>query len=151
MGFYDIPFVTAIKDVTNFFKFKKDIKREELIMDSPYNRFNFKHNWLGNIVYFQINCTEEELQRFDYHPENMVLYKIKPMVDYITNLGWSEYIIPEINNFTDANGKMSLSYGILFIYTPIKFSTGWLVKTLFKLGLLATAIWAGIKYIPLLF
>lgn len=44
MGFYDIPFVTAIKDVTNFFKFKKDIKREELIMDSPYNRFNFKHN-----------------------------------------------------------------------------------------------------------
>lgn len=80
-----------------------------------------KVNWLGNVIYYQLNCTEEDLQRFDYHPDDMVVYKMKPVIDYMNELEWSEYLVPQINNFVDSEGHMTLSYGILLVYTPFKF------------------------------
>ena len=151
MVFADIPLVTAIKDVINFFRFKKEMKNESENVNSLFNKYGMKQNWLGNIVYFQINCTDEELQKFDYNPEALVLYKIRPMVNYITNLGWSEYIMPQINNFIDDKGTPTLSFGIIFMFVPIKFSIGWLLKWTIITALTAVGIILGINYIPKLF
>lgn len=121
MAFSEWSFIVSIKDLINFRKFKADIKKESENRNSKFNRYNMKVNWLGNVIYYQLNCTEEDLQRFDYHPDDMVVYKMKPVIDYMNELEWSEYLVPQINNFVDSEGHMTLSYGILLVYTPFKF------------------------------
>lgn len=118
-----------IKDVISFFKFRKQIKKLKK-SSVTFNELGLNHNWLGNIVYLQLNCTDEEIAKYNYSPIDAVMNKIKPHIDYLTELGWGEYLIPEITNFIDDDGNNTLSYLVLFVYAPIKFS---LLRFIYKI------------------
>ena len=66
MDFYEIGIVQCFKDVINFFKFKRAMKSEFYRRDSKFNQFKLKINTLGNVVYMQLNCTDEDLMNANY-------------------------------------------------------------------------------------
>lgn len=132
-----------IKDIINFFKFRNQMRKLKK-SDNMFNDLKLNHNWLGNIVYTQLNCTDDDIAKYNYSPIDAVMNAIKPHIDYLTELGWGEYLIPEITNFIDEDGNNTLSYLVLFVYAPIKFS---LLKFVYKLiALLVLGIIGYILY-----
>ena len=118
IDFYDNKFIQAFIDFKNFFKFKSDISRELREPKSGMNSLGIKRNWLGNILYVQINCTDADFMNADYDYDRMLMTKLKPIVQYLGHdLGWSDYLVPQVNNFVDENDKPTLSYGVLFLFT----------------------------------
>ena len=144
MDIYEIGIVQCVKDFINFIKFKKQIKQEFKRRDSLFNKLNLKKNWLGNVVYLQLNCSDEDLMNFNYDEESMVMGKLKPVVNYLSSeLNWGDYLQMQVSNFVDEDGNKSLSYAILFVFTgyrltPVRF----VIISLITLALLGTGIWA---------
>ncbi len=147
MDFYEIGIVQCFKDFINFFKFKREMKREFYKRDSKFNQFKLKINTLGNIVYMQLNCTDEDLMNANYDSETMVMRKIQPVVEYLSReLDWGDYLTPQISNFVDEDENPSLSYGILFVFTPYRLTfTKFLFMTLACAGVIAAGIWGLLK------
>jgi hypothetical protein len=133
---YDNKFVQAIMDFRNFFRFRKDIKRELMEPKSGMNTLGIKRNWLGNILYTQINCRDADLMGVDYDYDKMIMNKLKPIVQYLgQDLGWSDYLVPQVNNFVDEEDNPTLSYGVLFIFTGYSLTlTKLLITTLILIG-----------------
>lgn len=133
---YDNKFVQAIMDFRNFFRFRKEIKRELMEPKSGMNTLGIKRNWLGNILYTQINCTDAELMGVDYNYDRMIMNKLKPIVNYLgQDLGWSDYLVPQVSNFVDEEDNPTLSYGVLFIFTGYSLTlTKLLITTLILVG-----------------
>ena len=126
-------------DLKNFFKFRKEIKREINEPKSGMNSLGIHRNWLGNILYVQINCTEANLRDADYNYDRMIMTKLKPIVHYLSqDLGWSDYLVPQVNNFVDEDGNQTLSYGVLFIFTGYS-----LTMTKAILGIIAGIVGIG--------
>ena len=145
---YNNKFVQAFIDFKNFLKFKKEIKRELKNPDSKMNTLDIKRNWLGNILYTQLNCNDTDFMNAGYSYDRMLMIKLKPVVTYLgTELGWGDYLVPQVPNFVDENGEPSLSYGVLFIFTGYSLT---LTKILFTVlilsGLLGFGIYELIKY-----
>ena len=93
------------------------MQREFGIRDSKFNKLGLHLNWLGNVVYYQLNCTDEDMMTFNYDEERLVYKKIQPIVEYLSGeLGWGDYLTMQVSNFVDEEGNNSLSYGILFIF-----------------------------------
>lgn len=109
----------GISDIVNFFRFKREMRSLYKIRDSKFNKFNLKLNKFGNILYTQINCTDDDFMNSGYDYERMVMNKIQPVIDYLSeDLNWGDYLTLQVNNFVDEDtNEPSLSYGILFIYT----------------------------------
>ena len=128
--------IQGIRDFKNFLQFRKDISEENKRARSKMTLYNIKRNWLGNILYVQINCTDADLMNNDYDYDRMLLMKMRPIVDYLSReLGWGEYLVPQVNNFVDDEGNPSLSYGILFIFTGYSLTmTNFLFTSLFIIG-----------------
>lgn len=149
MSIYDIGIVKSFKDLINFFRFKRDIKKEFYTRDSKFNEYKLQRNWLGNVVYMQLNCTDEDLMNFNYDPEKMVYTKIKPAVEYLSReLEWGDYLVPQISNFVDDEGTPSLSYGILFVFTPYHLTFFRLLCMLvIGLGIIGAGVWALMNYV----
>ena len=149
MDIYEIGIVQWFKDLSNFFKFKKEIKREIKRRDSTFNKLKLKRNWLGNIVYVQIDCTDEDLMNANYNAEAMLDIKLKPIVSYLSGeLGWGDYLVPQISNFVDEDENISLSYGVLFIFTGYKLTfTNFFTYSLGMLAFLTVGLWALFKYV----
>ena len=148
MDIYEIGIVQWFKDLSNFFKFKRQIKKEIKRRDSTFNKLKLKQNWLGNIVYVQIDCTDEDLMNANYNAEAMLDIKLKPIVSYLSGeLGWGDYLVPQISNFVDEDENISLSYGVLFIFTGYKLTfTNFITYTLGMLVFLGVGIWALLKF-----
>lgn len=142
----NLSFIIEIKDIINFFKFRYQMKKLEKT-DIDFLNFNFKRNWLGNVIYFQVNCTDEELANYNYSPVDMVMNKIQKEINYFNDKGWGDYLIPEVINFVDDDNNKTLSYLILFMYTPIKFSFSKLVYRLFLMILLILGGYFGYIYL----
>ena len=108
------------------------------------NTLGIKRNWLGNILYVQINCTDSDLMNADYNFDRMVMTKLRPVVQYLgKDLGWSDYLVPQVNNFVDENGNPSLSYGVLFVFTGYSLTLTKLFYTVLLItGLISAGIWA---------
>jgi hypothetical protein len=145
---YDNKFVQAIMDFRNFFKFRKEIGRGLREPKSGMNSLGIKRNWLGNILYVQINCSDVDLRNADYDFDRMVMTKLKPIVQYLgQDLGWSDYLVPQVNNFVDENDNPSLSYGVLFVFTGYSLT---LTKLLFTflgtLGVIGGSIYAWLHF-----
>lgn len=143
------PIYIAYKDIINFFIFKKNVSEDIKNPNSKFNKLNLKRNWLGNIIYTQVSL-DDNLDLMPPDDKMIVLMdKLKPVHEYFSNdLMVSEYITPNFNNFVDDEGHPTLSYGILYIFTPYKFSVIWLLKWLLILGVIIFII---IKYlIPLI-
>ena len=147
MDFYEIGIVQCVKDFINFFKFKREMKREYFTRDSKFNYFKLKQNWLGNVVYMQLNCTDEDLMNANYDSETMVMRKIQPVVEYLSReLDWGDYLTPQISNFVDEDENPSLSYGILFVFTPYRLTFAkFILMVLGIAGLLTGAVWGLLK------
>lgn len=146
---YDNKFVQAIMDFRNFFKFRKEIGRELREPKSGMNSLGIKRNWLGNILYVQINCSDVDLRNADYDFDRMVMTKLKPIVQYLgQDLGWSDYLVPQVNNFVDEHDNPSLSYGVLFVFTGYSLT---LTKLLFTflgtLGVIGGSIYAWLSFV----
>ena len=112
------------------------------------NTLGIKRNWLGNILYVQVNCTDADFMNSGYNYDRMLMIKLKPIVTYLgTELGWGDYLVPQVSNFVDENGEPSLSYGVLFIFTGYSLTlTKVLFTGLFLSGLLGFGIYELIKY-----
>ena len=149
MDFYEIGIVQSFKDLTNFFKFKREMKREFYKRDSKFNRFKLKINTIGNVVYMQLNCTDEDLMNANYNAEAMLDIKLKPIVSYLSGeLGWGDYLVPQISNFVDEDENITLSYGVLFIFAGYKLTlTNFITYTLGMLAFLGVGIWALLKFV----
>ena len=149
MDIYEIGIVQWFKDLSNFFKFKRQIKKEIKRRDSTFNKLKLKQNWLGNIIYVQIDCTDEDLMNANYNAEAMLDIKLKPIVSYLSGeLGWGDYLVPQISNFVDEDENISLSYGVLFIFAGYKLTlTNFITYTLGMLAFLGVGIWALLKFV----
>jgi len=141
--------IQSYRDFKNFIQFKKDVKSELKRANSKMTRFNIKSNKLGNILYVQINCTDADLMNNDYDYDRMLMMRMKPIVTYLSQeLGWGEYLVPQINNFVDENGEPTLSYGVLFVFTGYSLTmTKFLMYTIFNIALVAAGIWALVHYV----
>ena len=141
---YDNKFVQAIIDFKNFFKFRSDISREMSEPKSGFNSLHLQRNWLGNILYVQINCTNADFMNAGYDYDRMVMIKLKPIVQYLgQDLGWSDYLVPQVNNFVDENDNPSLSYGVLFIFTGYSLTlTKLLLSTIVTISVIGCGIFA---------
>ena len=146
---YDNELIQAFMDFKNFFKFKKDISRELSEPKSGMNSLGIKRNWLGNILYVQINCTDTDLRNADYNFDRMVMTKLKPVIQYLgQDLGWSDYLVPQVNNFVDENDNPSLSYGVLFVFTGYNLTLTKLLYTFLALaGIICVGIWALCRFV----
>lgn len=149
MDIYEIGIVQWFKDLSNFFKFRRQIKKEIKRRDSTFNKLRLKQNWLGNIIYVQIDCTDEDLMNANYNAEAMLDIKLKPIVSYLSGeLGWGDYLVPQISNFVDEDENITLSYGVLFIFAGYKLTlTNFITYTLGMLALLGVGIWALLKFV----
>ena len=149
MDIYEIGIVQWFKDLSNFFKFRRQIKKEIKRRDSTFNKLKLKQNWLGNIIYVQINCTDEDLMNANYNAEAMLDIKLKPIVSYLSGeLGWGDYLVPQISNFVDEDENITLSYGVLFIFAGYKLTlTNFITYTLGMLAFLGVGIWALLKFV----
>lgn len=149
MDIYEIGIVQWFKDVSNFFKFRRQIKKEFKRRDSTFNKLKLKRNWLGNIVYVQIDCTDEDLMNANYNAETMLDIKLKPIVNYLSGeLGWGDYLVPQVSNFVDEDDNVSLSYGVLFIFTGYKLTfTNFITYNLIFASILAAGIWALFHFV----
>lgn len=134
----------SFRDYISFKKFKKEIKQEYKNPDSPIHKYKIKKNWLGNILYTQIDCTESDFLSADYSYDRLLETKIMPIVKYLgTDLGWGDYLVPQISQFVDDDGEPSLSFGVLFIFQGYKLTmTKALLFALGCTGCLGVIVWA---------
>lgn len=136
-------------DLKNFFAFRKQIKHEMEQAKSGMTKFGIKRNGLGNILYVQLDCTDSDLRDANFQDDVMVINKLTPIVKYLSqDLGWGEYLVPQINNFVDEEGNQTLSYGVLFIFSGYSLSmTNFLWFVLINLGLIGAGVWAILKFL----
>lgn len=149
MDIYNFGFIQCMKDFSNFFKFRKEMSAMKNFRDSKFNKYGLQLNWLKNVIYMQVDCTDEDLMNFDYDEEKMVLKKIQPVVEYLgAELGWSDYLSPQISNFVDDNNEPTLSYGVLFVFTPYRLTFAKaVINAIVTLGIFGAAIWAILKFL----
>lgn len=149
MDIYEWGPVQSFIDFKNFFKFKKDINREISVRDSKFNKFGLKRNWLGNIVYVQLDFSDADLMGSDFNENAMVQARLAPIVTYLSSeLGWGDYLVPQVSNFVDEDENRTLSYGVLFIFTGYNLTfTKFCLGLLAVLGLLGTGVWALFRYL----
>ena len=105
------PFKRVITDIGNYFFVRRTIKNN---MNSiEWNKFKLRVDWIGRI-YTVVNLPPEVIYSPDTPEEIRPAYVIeesKPLNEYLTGLGLSEVILPEITPI-----PKSISY--LITYTP---------------------------------
>jgi hypothetical protein len=105
------PFKRVIIDIGNYFFVRRTIKNN---MNSiEWNKFKLRVDWIGRI-YTVVNLPPEVIYSPDTPEEIRPAYVIeesRPLNEYLTKLGLSEVILPEITPI-----PKSISY--LITYTP---------------------------------
>lgn len=139
--------VIAFKDIINAVKFRNEMKSLEMMEDEEFTNLDLHTNWLGNVVYTQVNFTDRELVDADYSIHNMVLKKMQKYVDFFNKHNWSEYLYPQISNLQEEDGNITLTYMFLFVYKPIVFTFWKLIKFLLLLSAMGVGIYWLIWYI----
>ena len=97
----------------------------------------------------QLDCTEQDFLSADYSYDRMLETKLAPVVDYLSSqLGWGNYLVPQISQFVDDDGEISLSFGVLFIFQGYSMSlTKGLLLSLLGLGVIGGSVWALCHYL----
>ena len=109
----------CLLDIHNFLKFRKQIKALELDPESDFCKLKLKSNKLGNILYSQILLDETRMQYPEKQKMTYIWELIRPQHDYLFfKLFWGEYLITEIQEFTDEKGHISRCYGITYTFQP---------------------------------
>ena len=146
------------RDIENFYLFNKDITKELNNPNSILNKYGVKRNWLRNVLYFQVNISNE----FDYvnagiTPEmraEQVFKNTEPLVSKLVDmeeLNWGEYLSVDMQTLADENGHPSLTYGVVYYFYPLYLTVGRTIRYLLFLigagivGSLIYSYWDVIK------
>jgi len=132
------PFKRVITDIGNYFFVRRTIKNN---MNSiEWNKFKLRADWIGRI-YTVVNLPPEVIYSPDTPEEIRPAYVIeesRPLNEYLTKLGLSEVILPEITPI-----PKSISY--LITYTPSfqRLSLRWIF---YRIGLILLIIYLQYKF-----
>ena len=137
----------ACLDIINAFKFRNEMKSLDIGDDEKFRALKLKTNWLGNVVYTQLDFTEKELIDNDYSIHDLTLNAMKPYIEFFEELGWADYLIPQVSNLQEEDGNMTLSYIYLFVFVPKVFTFWKIIKFLFSIAALTSGIWWLVWYI----
>jgi hypothetical protein len=132
------PFKRVIRDIRNYFFVRKTIKSN--MGSIEWNKFKLRVDWVGRI-YTVINLPPEVIYSPDTPEEIRPAYVIeesRPLNQYLTNLGLSEVILPEITPI-----PKSVSY--LITYTPAfqRLSFRWIF---YRIGLILLVTYLQYKF-----
>jgi len=132
------PFKRVITDIGNYFFVRRTIKNN---MNSiEWNKFKLRADWIGRI-YTVVNLPPEVIYSPDTPEEirpEYVIEESRPLNEYLTKLGLSEVILPEITPI-----PKSISY--LITYTPSfqRLSLRWIF---YRIGLILLIIYLQYKF-----
>lgn len=117
MDIYNSKFIQKFRDLKYFFEFRRQMKKFAKDPYSEFNKLGLKVNRFGNIVYTQLNCSDNDFMNAGYNHAKMIEMKSRKIIDYFNELDWGDYVTLQVQNFEDAEThEPSLSYGLLFIY-----------------------------------
>jgi len=125
-----------ITDLRMYIEWIKVIKEEKNNPKSFYNINKFSHNFFY-IIYTIFSLKAEEVAL----PEKLKKYRLMEMLAPINRyldeeLGFADYLVPEINEFYDDNDKPTLDYGIIYRFAFKRLSFKWIVYRLIFWSLL---------------
>ena len=136
-------FLEVIKDIKNYILWIRTIKEERSNARSKYNQFGIKHNYFF-VLYLPWTLPQEDAALPDDIKRFRLMEALNPVHRYLDyELGFSDYIIPEFNQFFDDEGNPTLTYGIIYRFAFKKLSIGWVIKRALFWGI---TIWALIKW-----
>ena len=122
--------VKAARDIQNYADWIKTIKREEHNAKSKYSQWDLNHNPFYTL-WFIHNISEEENQLPEKVMRIRMMEMLNPLHKYLDEeLGFAEYLVPEINRFYDDDGNPTLSFLIMYRFTFNFLSLKWIVKWL---------------------
>ena len=138
--------VKVWRDFENYFDFIRIIKREKNDKKSKFNKWKLNHNYFYTI-YFTMDIEETEAQLPEQIKRLRIFESLAPLHRYLDEeLGFAECLSAEFNQFYDDKDNPTLTYLIVYRFMFNKFSLGWLIKSLLKIGVLVTAIILFFKY-----
>ena len=119
-------------ELKNYFFLRRVLRKESRKKgpDSLWQRYNLRKNWFGR-VYTVISLREEEMGEEDMVRNWMAMERMRPINEYMTDLGIHEIIFPSIENIPN-----SRSY--LIVYSPIFKETtfAWFIWRIFFVSLI---------------
>lgn len=138
-----LPLVKVIKDLKAYRLWIKTIQEERDNPNSKYNQFGLNHNYFY-VLYLPMTLPSEDAPLPDNIKRMRLLESLNPVHQYLDfELEFSDYIIPEFNQFYDDEGEPTLTYGIVYRFAFKKLSLRWVVSRAIFTGI---AIWAIAKW-----
>jgi hypothetical protein len=118
----------VIRDFQNYRDWIRIIKREVANPISKFNKFGLNYNFFYNL-YVPISLDDGDKDLPDKIKRLRLVESLAPIHRYLDeDLGFSEYIVPEFNQFYDDQNKPTLTYGVVYKFAFKKFSIQWLIK-----------------------
>ena len=132
--------VKVYRDIENFNDWRKTINKEESDLKSKFNVWKLQRTKLYDI-YTIVTLDDADLQLPEAVQRTKVLESLNPLHRYLDeDLGFAECLNCEFNQFQDDQGKLTLSYLIVYRFNFNKLSLMWLVKSLIILGVITYVI-----------
>ena len=133
----------AFKDIVNYRKWIETIKEEEANPSSLYNKYDFSHN-LFYVIYMIISLDPSDKELPDNLRKVRVIEKMSPINRYLDEeLGFADYLVPEIDEFYDDNNERTLNYGIIYKFAFRRLSLRWF---LYRIAFWTATIYSFIKF-----
>jgi hypothetical protein len=141
---WTLPIIEVIRDLRNYRRWMKVIKKERSNPNSKFNKYELSANYFY-ILYRAVTLPQEDTALPDNIKRLRLVETLVPVHQYLDNdLGFAEYIVPEFNQFYDDDGNPTLTYGIVYRFAFKRFSIRWVLSRVLFLG---AAIWASFKYL----
>ena len=123
--------VKVFRDFENYRDWIKTIKLEQANPKSKFNEWKLQRNVFYN-VYLQISLEDADANLPDDLKRLRLVEMLGPLHRYLDEeLGFAECLVPEFNQFVDAQGNPSLTYLVMYRFSFNKFSWRWLLKWTF--------------------
>lgn len=115
-----------VREINNYFFLRQVLRKEEKTSEL-WKKFNLRRNWY-NRIYTVISIREEDMGEEVIVQNWKAMEMMRPINEYLTNLGLQELIFPSIEAIPD-----SRSY--LIVYSPLfrELTLSWV---LWRLGII---------------
>jgi len=120
--------IKVYRDFENYLDWIRTIKKEEANPLSNFNKWKLERTKLYD-VFTIVSLEEVDALLPEAVQRTKVVESLNPLHRYLDDeLGFAECLNCEFNQFEDDNGKLTLSYLIVYRFNFNKFSIKWLVK-----------------------
>jgi hypothetical protein len=99
------------REIKNYFFLRRVLSKESNAPDSRWQTYKLRKNWFGRI-YTVISLREEEAGEEEMVKNWLAMERMKPINEYLTDLGVHEIIFPSIE-------KIENSRSYLVVYSPL--------------------------------